>query len=175
MVGVYLDMRKWARKGEYPVEALIASVMSLVFISYVMFLLYIGSLLSCYLTLTFTRIPDNEWILLVMFYFFLGSVVLLTSSLFYLYSLTPTCIYIKLNQCSIWGGAYFPNTILIDQSTVLLLQQRPLGEYIVSNPSQLETISSFCVILINIYHHDKATIGPCSQSNHIFNTTELYM
>ena len=132
-------------------------------------------LLSCYLTLTFTRIPDNEWILLVMFYFFQGSVVHLTCSLFYLYSLTNTCIYIKLNQCSIWGGAYFPSTILIDQSTVLLLQQRPLGEYIVSNPSQLETISSFCVILINIYHHDKATIGPCSQSNHIFNTTELYM
>ena len=106
-------------------------------------------LLSCYLTLTFTRIPDNEWILLVMFYFFQGSVVHLTCSLFYLYSLTHASIS-KLNQCSIWGGAYFPITDLIDQWTVLLLQQRPLGECIVSNPSQLETISSFCLILINI-------------------------
>ena len=64
---------------------------------------------------------------------------------------------------------------LIDQSTVLLLPKRPLGEYIVSNPSQLETISSFPLILNNIHHHDKATIGPCSQSNYIFNTTEFYM
>ena len=42
---------------------------------------------------------------------------------------------------------------LIDQSTVLLLQQRPLGEDIVSNPSQLEAISSFPLLLNYIYHH----------------------
>ena len=66
-----------------------------------------------------------------------------------MFSLLPlfsnSCIYPSLNQCTIWGRSLFPllALYLIDQSTVLLLQQRPLGEYIASNPSQLETISSF--------------------------------
>ena len=69
----------------------------------------------------------------------------------------------QLNQCSSSGAELNPLALtMIDQSTVLLLQTRPLGEYIVSNPSQLETISFFPLILINIYHHDKAAIGPCS-------------
>ena len=106
-----------------------------------------------------------------MFYFFQGSVVHLTCSLFYIYFLTTHASLSHILQSVLnLGRSLFPllALYLIDQSTVLLLQQRPLGEYIASNPSQLETISSFCVILINIYHHDKATIGPCSQSNHIF-------
>ena len=86
-------------------------------------------------------------------------------------------MHLYLTQSVLNLGAELTSLALppIDQSTVLLLQQRPLGEYIVSNPSQSETISSFPLILINIYHHDKVTIDPCSQSNHIFNTTELHM